>query len=58
MGKASNIVKERVCSICKRELRTDSKGLKDHFGLCARAARAGLVLPGVIVKPKVELIVP
>ena len=45
MGKAAKIVKDRTCLVCKQTLQTDSAGLKDHFRLCVRAARAGLVLP-------------
>ena len=55
MGKAAKVVKERTCILCKRVMATDSRRLKDHFRLCTRATKAGLVLPGLVVRPKVEI---
>lgn len=55
MGKLSNTVKERTCLVCGEQKQTDSKGLKRHSLQCARAKRAGLVLPGSVIRPEFKL---
>lgn len=55
MGKLSNVVKERTCLVCGEQKQTDSKGLKRHSLQCARAKRAGLVLPGSVIRPEFKL---
>lgn len=51
MGKSANVEKSRTCRLCNASFNLSSSGLKKHFLLCARAMRAGLVLPGGIYKP-------
>jgi hypothetical protein len=56
MGKEAKVVKERKCTLCGEPKQTDSAGMKEHFRLCVRATKAGLVLPGKVHRPSKEII--
>lgn len=47
--------KERTCLECGNIFFMTAKELKVHAQLCRRAQMAGLILPGAVVRPKVDL---
>lgn len=56
MGKESNVHKDRMCKSCGEAIYTTANGLEEHASICKRMVGAGLVLPGAVARPKLEII--
>ena len=56
MASEKRKTKDRTCRECGNVFVMNAKEIKAHALLCKRAQMAGLVLPGTIVRPKIELI--
>ena len=56
MASEKRKTKERTCRECGNTFFMTAKEVKTHAKLCKSAQAAGLVLPGAVVRPKVELI--
>lgn len=51
MGQAAKLLKDRRCDHCQRPMIMTAKQMVQHALMCQRAMRAGLVLPGHIIRP-------
>ena len=56
MARECKVVKERTCRECQATFFMTAAEIKAHAQLCRRAQMAGLILPGAVVRPKVELV--
>jgi hypothetical protein len=58
VGAEANSKKERACRACEDTFYMTAEALKEHYDMCKRAQRAGLILPVVQRVPRMEIITP
>lgn len=58
MGRAARVFRDRVCGHCRKPILSTAKQLANHAWLCKRVTDLGLVMPGVLERPAVEIIRP
>lgn len=56
MGREAQVQKRRFCATCKTEVhRVTADELQVHVELCRWQQRTGLILPGILDRPQVQI---